>query len=141
MRVKRDAEYDELDERPKRKYQRDASGLRVPVDADRTEMRGPEEPCGESVFRLAWLFVEGWRHGLRKAGDTVERGRWEWELDGALAVCTHSRASSLTFGEVLADARLRRPEAEEQKNDYRYCYNPSKKRKTKKKQRKSVHWA
>ncbi|GKT51511.1 uncharacterized protein ColSpa_11692 [Colletotrichum spaethianum] len=127
MRVKRDAEYDELDERPKRKYQKDASGLRVPVAQDKTEMGGLEEPSGESVYRLAWLFVEGWRHKLRKAGDMIERSRWEWELDGTATVNTHSRASSLTFGVIIADARQRVPEG------------PNKKKK--KKQRKSVHWA
>ncbi|GKT59745.1 hypothetical protein ColTof4_10970 [Colletotrichum tofieldiae] len=125
MRVKRDAEYDELDERPKRKYQKDASGLRVPVVQDQTETGGSEEPSGESVFRLAWLFVEGWRHKLRKAGDMVERSRWEWELDGTATVCMHSRASSLTFGVMIADARQRVPEELNKK----------------KKRRKSVHWA
>ncbi|KZL82788.1 hypothetical protein CI238_10743 [Colletotrichum incanum] len=117
MRVKRDAEYDELDERPKRKYQKDISGLRVPVVQDQTEISGPEEPSGESVFRLAWLFIEGWRHKLRKAGDMIERSRWEWELDGTATV--------LTFGVMIADARQRVPEELNKK----------------KKQRKSVHWA
>ncbi|KAK2042463.1 hypothetical protein LZ31DRAFT_470321 [Colletotrichum somersetense] len=138
MRVKRDAEYDELDERPKRKYRRDASGLRVLVVADQTgHASGLEEPSGESVFRLAWLFVEGWRHRLQKAGDTIERSRWEWELGGVTAVSTHTRASSLTFGEVLAGARARAPAEHTSNGDY---YS-SKKKRTKKKQRKSVHWA
>ncbi|KAL0944916.1 uncharacterized protein CTRU02_202803 [Colletotrichum truncatum] len=125
MRVKRDAEYDDEDmnERPKWKYRKDASGLRVPVIC--TEVREPEEPSGESVYRLAWLFVEGWRHKLQKAGDMVEKSRWEWEIDGVRTVCTHSRASSLDFGVVMTDARLRVPD----------------KLGKKKKHRKSVHWA
>lgn len=123
MRVKRDAEYNELDERPMRKYQKDSSGLRVPVVwAEKSE---PGEPSGESVFRLAWLFVEGWRHKLRKAGDVVEKSRWDWELDGTATVCTHSRASSINFGLVISDARMRVPEMS----------------KKTKKHRKSVHWA
>ncbi|KAK1714455.1 hypothetical protein BDP67DRAFT_401528, partial [Colletotrichum lupini] len=140
VRVKRDAEYDEWEEdvnmeepgdrhRPKRrKYRRDPSGLRVPVpwNPEEKERGGvPVEPSGESVFRLAWLFVEGWRQKLQKAGDMVEKTRWEWELDGTATVCTHSRASSLTFGMVIADARLRVPDELGMK----------------KKQRKSVHWA
>ncbi|KAK2015968.1 hypothetical protein LZ32DRAFT_656028 [Colletotrichum eremochloae] len=136
MRVKRDAEYDELSERPRRKYKRDPSGLRVPVVADQTEMDGPREPSGESVYRLAWLFVEGWRRRLQKAGDTIERSRWEWELGGAPAMSIHTRASSLTFSQVLADARLRAPT--EQNNNSIYC---SGKKKTAKRRRKSVHWA
>ncbi|KAK4182817.1 hypothetical protein QBC35DRAFT_345190, partial [Podospora australis] len=28
-------------------------------------------------FRLAWLWVEGWRSRLRRAGDEIERARWE----------------------------------------------------------------
>ncbi|KAK1590345.1 uncharacterized protein LY79DRAFT_516181, partial [Colletotrichum navitas] len=140
-RVKRDAEYDELDERPKRKYQRDASGLRVPVAADQTEAGGPEEPSGESVFRLAWLFVEGWRHKLQKAGDTVERSRWEWELGGAPAVSMHANASSLTFGEMLADARQRvQGGGQNSHSNYHYC-SSMKKKQTRRRQRKSVHWA
>ncbi|KAK2028396.1 hypothetical protein LX32DRAFT_694125 [Colletotrichum zoysiae] len=143
--VKRDAEYDELDERPRRKYRRDASGLRVLVVADQAGRAGgggggggPEEPPGESVFRLAWVFVEGWRHRLQKAGDTIERSRWEWELGGVTAASTHTRASSLTFGEVLADARARAPAEHAGNGDY-YC---GKKKRTKnQKQRKSVHWA
>ncbi|OHF03046.1 hypothetical protein CORC01_01804 [Colletotrichum orchidophilum] len=136
VRVKRDAAYDdegdELDRRPtRRKYRKDASGLRVPVPWTQhdEEESGPVEPSGESVFRLAWLFVEGWRQKLRKAGDLVERTRWEWELDGTAAVCTHSRASSLTFGMVIADARLRVPD------------ELGRSSKKKKKHRKSVHWA
>lgn len=29
-------------------------------------------------FRLAWVWVEGWRGRLRAAGDIVERERYEW---------------------------------------------------------------
>ncbi|KAF6828425.1 hypothetical protein CPLU01_08508 [Colletotrichum plurivorum] len=131
MRVKRDAEYDDVEEEqgewPKRKYRKDASGLRVPVawTAEDEKKRGPAEPSSESVFRLAWLFVEGWRQKLRKAGDKVEKSRWEWEIDGTTSFCTHSRASSVSFGIVIADARLRVPEEVGRR----------------KKQRKSVHWA
>lgn len=78
-----------------RKYRKDASGLRAPVVW--TEIREPEEPFGESVFRLAWLFVEGWRHELRKAGDMIEKARWEWEIDGTTTTRPHSRASSLAL--------------------------------------------
>ncbi|TEA11065.1 hypothetical protein C8034_v007938 [Colletotrichum sidae] len=135
----RDAEYDELDERPRRKYKKDASGLRVPISAAAAaaaaaavaeEMAdgagGPAEPSGESVCRLAWLFVEGWRQRLRKAGDGIERSRWEWEIDGTTSVCRHGRASSVTFELVMADARTRVPEELGAR---------------KKKHRKSVRWA
>lgn len=43
----------------------------------------PEVESG-SDFRLAWLWVEGWRAQLRKGGDTVERSRWEWRVDDLL---------------------------------------------------------
>ncbi|KAI3396626.1 hypothetical protein diail_11880 [Diaporthe ilicicola] len=39
----------------------------------------------DSDFRLAWLWVEGWRAQLRKGGDTVERSRWEWRVDDLLS--------------------------------------------------------
>lgn len=36
---------------------------------------------GTGDFRLAWLWVEGWRARLRKSGDIVEKSRWEWRID------------------------------------------------------------
>lgn len=39
----------------------------------------------DSDFRLAWLWVEGWRTQLRKGGDIVERARWEWRVDDLLS--------------------------------------------------------
>ncbi|KAK1998805.1 hypothetical protein LX36DRAFT_669972 [Colletotrichum falcatum] len=144
-RVKRDAEYDELDERPRRKYQRDASGLRVPVAAaaDRAAGAlggggGPEEPSGESVFRLPWLFVEGWRRKLRRAGDTVERSRWEWEIGGGGGGAP-AAASGLAFGEALADARRRAPREEREEDGCaRHC---SVRKRRDRRRAKSVHWA
>ncbi|GJC94611.1 hypothetical protein ColKHC_03437 [Colletotrichum higginsianum] len=113
---------------------RDASGLRVPAvrdDDDGEKSRGPGEPSGASAFRLAWVFVEGWRHRLRKAGDAVERSRWEWELDGTAAECSRGRASSLTFGAaVVADARRRVADEPRERE----------KGEEKRKKRKSVHW-
>lgn len=35
-------------------------------------------------FRLAWIWVQGWRERLRKSGDMVEKARWEWRLDDAV---------------------------------------------------------
>ena len=33
-------------------------------------------------FKLARLWVEGWRSRIRAAGDVVERGRYGWCDDG-----------------------------------------------------------
>lgn len=46
----------------------------------------------DSEFRLAWLWVEGWRAQLRKGGDTVERARWDWKVDELLAKSRDNRA-------------------------------------------------
>jgi len=50
----------------------------------RGDGEGPKRDAGE---RLAWLWVEGWRQRLSKAGDLVEGARWrsrdggrEWEI-------------------------------------------------------------
>lgn len=55
------------------------------------DMESPREAAaikpevqGNSEFRLAWLWVEGWRAQLRKAGDLVEKERWEWRVDDLL---------------------------------------------------------
>jgi hypothetical protein len=40
------------------------------------EQKGDKEARKE--FRLAWMWVEGWRGRLRAAGDIVERERYEW---------------------------------------------------------------
>lgn len=37
-----------------------------------------------SALRLPWLWAEGWRARLRKAGDQVEKARWEWRMDDLL---------------------------------------------------------
>lgn len=58
----------------------------------------PEVAPG-SDFRLAWLMVEGWRAKLRKAGDFVERARWEWKLDDLLA---ESRARRASIPDIVA---------------------------------------
>ena len=29
-------------------------------------------------FRLAWMWVEGWRGRLRGAGDIIEKARYDW---------------------------------------------------------------
>lgn len=34
----------------------------------------------EGEFRLAWMWVEGWRARLRKGGDIVERERHVWDV-------------------------------------------------------------
>lgn len=48
------------------------------MQMDSDGLPGPERG---SEFRLAWLWVEGWRARLRKSGDVVEQNRWEWRLD------------------------------------------------------------
>lgn len=59
----------------------------------------PAEVDPGSDFRLAWLMVEGWRAKLRKAGDFVERARWEWKLDDLLA---ESRARRASIPDIVA---------------------------------------
>lgn len=54
----------------------------------------PEVEPG-SAFRLAWLRVEGWRAELRKAGDIVERARWEWKVDDLMAAGSRTRRASI----------------------------------------------
>ena len=48
---------------------------------------GPRHPPNResneatASFRLAWMWVEGWRSRLRKGGDIVEKARWEWRVE------------------------------------------------------------
>lgn len=53
----------------------------------------PLLPERDSEFRLAWLWVEGWRAKLRKGGDVVEKARWEWRVEDLLGA---SRRRAMT---------------------------------------------
>lgn len=52
---------------------------RPPERKRRNRNDGPDDD-----FRLAWIWVQGWRARLRKSGDVVEKARWEWRLDDAM---------------------------------------------------------
>lgn len=51
---------------------------------DAPKKRGRVVPEAGGDFRLAWVWVEGWRARLRKSGDVVEKARWEFRLDDAM---------------------------------------------------------
>lgn len=82
----------------------------------------------DSEFRLAWLWVEGWRAQLRKGGDTVERARWEWRVDDLLRNSRDSKARN-NIPEIVA----RLPGALRKSSSN---YNKRRRHGT----RKSVHW-
>ena len=75
-----------------------------------------DEVHGE--FRLAWLWVEGWRAQLRKSGDIIEQSRWEWRLDEVgklpnqvpVIVAKNRRASALrgSIGSMLSGRTTRK---------------------------------
>jgi len=44
-------------------------------DASEEEGEREKEKEVQGEYRLAWLWVEGWRARLRSAGDVVERSR------------------------------------------------------------------
>lgn len=81
----------------------------------------------DSEFRLAWLWVEGWRAQLRKGGDTVERARWEWRVDDLLRKSRDNKAMN-----SVPDIVARLPGA------LRKSSNHNKRRRHG--IRKSVHW-
>lgn len=81
----------------------------------------------DSEFRLAWLWVEGWRAQLRKGGDTVERARWEWRVDDLLGRSQDNKARN-----NIPDIVARLPGA------LRKSSNHNKRRRQG--TRKSVHW-
>lgn len=54
-------------------------GSSLPERKRRSRNDGPDDD-----FRLAWIWVQGWRARLRKSGDVVEKARWEWRLDDAM---------------------------------------------------------
>ena len=81
----------------------------------------------DSEFRLAWLWVEGWRAQLRKGGDTVERSRWEWRVDDVLRKSRDNKARN-----NIPDIVARLPGA------LRKSSNHNKRRRHGMK--KSVHW-
>lgn len=45
-------------------------------EGDKGRDGGREEREVRGEYRMAWLWVEGWRARLRGGGDVVERGRW-----------------------------------------------------------------
>ncbi len=59
-------------------------------------------------FRLAWLWVEGWRQRLRKSGDIVEQTRWEWRLDD---VCRRPNQVPLIAVKLPAVPALKGPDS------------------------------
>lgn len=81
----------------------------------------------DSEFRLAWLWVEGWRAQLRKGGDTVERARWEWRVDDLMMKSRDGKATN-----SIPDIVARLPGA------LRKSSNCSKRRR--RGTGKSVHW-
>lgn len=56
----------------------------------------------ESEFRLAWLWVEGWRAQLRKGGDTVERARWGWKVEEDLVGKSKDNQARNTVPDIVA---------------------------------------
>lgn len=67
-------------------------------------LQNSQESSGEtgtaSEFRLPWLWVEGWRHRLRKAADEVER--CHRTFDG---LTSRGSSSSVSAGAMFRDAR------------------------------------
>lgn len=59
----------------------------------RSEYTASAEVETDSEYRLAWIFIEGWRARLRKSGDVVEKARWEWRV-GDLMDKAHGRQVS-----------------------------------------------
>lgn len=86
-----------------------------------------QEVESDSEFRLAWLWVEGWRAQLRKGGDTVERARWEWRVDDLLRKSRENKARN-----NIPDIVARLPGALRKSSNY----NKRRRRGT----GKSVHW-
>jgi hypothetical protein len=69
----------------------------------------PSEPGADHAYRLAWIWVEGWRGRLRRSGDLVEKCRWEWRVDDVLI--KDARAGVLEMqaaAEALAATRLKK---------------------------------
>jgi hypothetical protein len=73
----------------------------VQVDANRNDYEferdddeSPRNPEALGDFRLAWMFVEGWRQRLRVAGDIVEKNRWEWRFEDMRSASRLSFAAS-----------------------------------------------
>lgn len=48
--------------------------------------RKVREVRSDSDLRLPWLWVEGWRSRLRRAGDEVEKVRWEGKMEWRVKV-------------------------------------------------------
>lgn len=55
-----------------------------------------QEAMGE--FRLAFLYIEGCRQRLRKAGDVIEKNRWEWRIEDLRSTSRLSLAMSSMAG-------------------------------------------
>jgi len=45
----------------------------------------PTHVASGDELRLPWLWVEGWRAELRRAGDGVEKARWLWRVEEAMS--------------------------------------------------------
>jgi hypothetical protein len=74
-RVDSDDDDEMEDEEARRRSRRRAGTLERSVSMRDELMRGG---ASAQDYKMAFLFVEGWRSRLRQAGDLVERERWEW---------------------------------------------------------------
>lgn len=70
-----------------RKHDSGVSGFSVAMIENRDMEEQMEEDMEEgksreaqNEFRLAWMFVEGWRARLRKGGDIIEKERHVWDV-------------------------------------------------------------
>jgi len=46
------------------------------LDYGEQSIAGSQVEGAQNEYRLAWMWAEGWRARLRKAGDAVERERY-----------------------------------------------------------------
>jgi len=56
------------------------------TESESLRSRKVREVRSDSDLRLPWLWIEGWRTRLRRAGDEVEKARWEGKAKGRVKV-------------------------------------------------------
>lgn len=78
------------------------SGDKMECSAPQESRKNLREPEAASEFRLPWLWIEGWRHRLKRARDEVERCHGVWRFDNQTVVGGNS---SLSIGAAFRDAR------------------------------------
>ncbi|KAJ2903796.1 hypothetical protein MKZ38_009362 [Zalerion maritima] len=76
------------------------------MEKEQADAYGIKEVASGSEYRLSWVWTDGWRSRLRKAGDVVEKARWEFRVEDATRLRPKLQSHLGRVGMIGARAKL-----------------------------------